>query len=384
MLREIAPKIARLREEAVLATKPSISSAFRPKDVSSNAWYEKPSENTLQSLVLTPPPNIVPNKKTHHPVVAKLLEDAREDLQSLDSVSAKCLDLKSLYPEDYANAFVGISMPELFAVYAEMTILQDSNLFLHHENINSLQPILETLSSWKTIDADDEETQRIGNVYQRTMKILISNLLKDSVQYYYGPASFEQTDRAIRIYKNMLVSQSPPNATFESFEDTIVKCLDVASGRVTNGSLVQSLNARRSLSSDTSESNRALFIHFARLLKILISSNRWISTIPNLKDRITPIRKTQIITGLISVLEELWTSDTLLDINDKDEFLSHVLSRERWLRLVILISRHGDREGADALRPLLIRARSELASFDKENGEVRSLDTYRKLLLTVP
>ena len=182
----------------------------------------------------------------------------------------------------------------------------------------------------------------------------------------------------------MLVSQSPPNATFESFEDTIVKCLDVASGRVTNGSLVQSLNARRSLTLDASESNRALSIHFARLLKILISSNRWISTIPNLKDRITPIRKTQIITGLISVLEELWTSDTLLDINDKDEFLSHVLSRERWLRLVILISRHGDREGADALRPLLIRSRSELASFDKENGEVRSLDTYRKLLLTVP
>ena len=73
-----------------------------------------------------------------------------------------------------------------------------------------------------------------------------------------------------------------------------------------------------------------------------------------------------------------------MDINDKDEFLSHVVFRERWLHLVILVSRHGDREGADALRPLLIRARSELSSFDSENGEVRSLNTYRKLLLMVP
>ena len=88
----------------------------------------------------------------------------------------------------------------------------------------------------------------------------------------------------------------------------------------------------------------------------------------------TRVAKTQIITGLISVLEELWTSDTLLDINDKDEFLSHV-SRGR-LRLVILISRGEGK--ADALRPLLIRLVRNGA--DKENGEVRSLDTYRSCL----
>ena len=291
MLREIAPKIARLREEAILSTKPSVSSSFRPKDVSCTAWYEKPSENTLQSLVLTPPPTIVP-KKANHPVVAKLLEDAREDLQSLDSISAKCLDLKTLYRKDFANAFVDISMPELFAVYAEMILLQDSNLFLHHENINAIEQIKESLSPWKTIDSEDEETQRIGNVYQRTMKILISNLLNDSIKYYYDPASVDQTDRAIRIYNNTLISQSPANATFDSLENTIVKCLEIASGRVTNGSLVQSLNARRGgVTTDRTESDRALSIHFARLLKILITSNRWVATISNLKDRVTSVRR---------------------------------------------------------------------------------------------
>jgi len=383
LLREIAPKIAGLREQAILSTKSTLSLSFRPKDVSLNAWFQEPNENTLKNLILTPPPAIVPRTTKHHPQVATLLEDAREDLQSLDSISAKCLELHQAYPEDYANSFVGISIPKLFAVYIEMILLSDSNLFLHHENINALQPVLETLSPWRNIDSDDEETQRIGSVYQRTVKIFISNLLSDSIRYYYDAASFNQTDCAIRIFKSMLLPMK--NVKLDSLEDTIVESLERVTNRVTTGSLVQALNVRRGLNNtDTADSDRTLSVLYARLLKILISSNRWAQIIPSLKERLQSVR-VKIVNSSVSVLNDVfWSNRSILDINDKDEFMSHVVSRERWLRLVVLLSCHGDREAADSLRPLLKRARSELSSFDKENGEIRSLSTYRRLLLSVP